>query len=232
MCGIGTDWLVKATGLEAPLLRPDALSGKTEQDALVILVKNPMLGKVKTRLAKTIGDAAALEAYRHMLSHARATALQVDCHRWVYYSDFVDADDDWTSPDFFKALQAPGDIGAKMAGAIADVLALGYARVVLVGSDLLDLQAQHLVQAFKALAHYDIVLGPAEDGGYYLVGMKAPEPSLFQDKIWSTDTVLSSTLDDIRRLKKTVHLLTPISDIDTAQDWHAAMARWQHRQAK
>lgn len=227
MCGFGSDWLKEAAHNPAEL---PAASALPQGRALLIFVKNPVLGKVKTRLARTMGDAAALAAYRLMLDHARAVALQVEARRIVCYADFIDEADAWSPPAFERALQVHGDIGQRMQAALAAALAAGHARAVLVGSDLLDLQPQHLEQAFRALDSHDFVLGPAADGGYYLVGMKTVEPSIFQDKNWSTGDVLSSTLEDIRRLSATVHLLPELSDIDDEADWVAARKRWEIRQ--
>jgi rSAM/selenodomain-associated transferase 1 len=206
-----------------------ALKNELPTQALIIFVKNPQLGKVKTRLAKTMGEAAALDAYLQMLAHVRAVAQQVDAHRAVYYSDYVEEADAWSRPQFSKHVQAPGELGDKMRLAIEDMMHQGYAHVVLVGSDLLDLQVQHLEEAFRALRFQDFVLGPAIDGGYYLIGMNEMAPTLFADKAWSTDLVLESTLQDIRKLGKTVHLLRPLSDIDEEKDWLEALARHQAR---
>jgi uncharacterized protein len=231
MCGIGTDWI--AAGRNAAAEEDTTVTSPRNDpptQALIIFVKNPQLGKVKTRLAKTMGDAAALDAYLQMLSHVRAVAQQVDAHRAVYYSDYIDEADAWPRPQFSKYMQAPGDIGDKMRLAIEDMYHQGYARVVLVGSDLLDLQVQHLEEAFRALHFQDFVLGPAIDGGYYLIGMQEMASTIFANKAWSTDRVLESTLQDIRQLAKTVHLLRPLSDIDEEKDWLDALARHQARE--
>lgn len=225
MCGIGSDWIKAANEVEMGELQPEAETGR----ALIIFVKNPVKGKVKTRLAKTMGEDAALEAYLQMLAHVRVTAAQVHVHRAVYYSHAVDETDEWLRPLFSKHVQAPGDLGDKMRLAISEMIALGYQEVVLIGSDLLDLQAQHLEQAFRALRYHDFVVGPSQDGGYYLIGMKAVEPMLFSNKVWSTDGVLSSTLADIQTLGKTVFLLPTLRDIDEEDDWIAAQERMQHR---
>ena len=114
MCGIGSDWIAAARNAENA---DEPFLGPTETDlhrALIIFVKNPQLGKVKTRLAKTIGDEAALAAYLQMLSHMRDVTAGLDCHRAVYYSDFIDEGDAWTSPTYSKHLQSPGDLGDKM----------------------------------------------------------------------------------------------------------------------
>ncbi len=230
MCGIGSDWINSAVSESS---HGDVLQRADEpgvRQALIIFAKNPALGRVKTRLAQTIGDAAAYEAYLQMLAHTRTVARQVDCDRWVYYSDFVDDKDAWSSPDFCKAVQVAGDLGHKMAEAFADLFRAGYERVLLVGTDILDLQPQHIHQAFRALEQHDFVLGPAVDGGYYLVGMRELQTSIFQNKTWSTPTVLSSTIEDIHQLNRTVQLVTELNDVDDEKDWQEALQRWQIRQ--
>jgi uncharacterized protein len=167
-----------------------------------------------------------------MLAHVRSVALQVDCHRVVFYSDFVDEGDAWSRPEFSKEVQSGADIGEKMHHAIAATLAKGYEKVVLVGCDLLDLQVQHLELAFRVLEFHDVVIGPADDGGYYLIGMKSPDPRLFIDKSWSHAKVLTNTLDDIRQQGKSVQLVAQLSDIDDENDWIAALERQRMRLAK
>ena len=96
---------------------------------------------------------------------------------------------------------------------------------MIIGSDCLDLRTAHLEAAFAALDSHDYVLGPATDGGYYLLGMNAPEPALFQGIAWSTERVLSATLDKIAELGRTVSLLPALSDIDYEEDLLAALER-------
>ncbi len=225
MCGFGTDW-IKAAAENAA-----SRDGETQvlENALIIFAKNPVLGKVKTRLAKTIGDEAAFQAYQQMLGHVRDVASKVECDRIVFYSDFVDESDAWKRPTFSKEVQSGKDIGEKMHNALAATLRKGYEKVVLVGCDLLDLQVQHLEQAFRSLEFHDVALGPAEDGGYYLIGLKSTDSSLFVNKTWSHANVLTNTLADIQRQGKSVHLIARLSDIDDENDWKAALERQQLR---
>jgi uncharacterized protein len=228
MCGTGSDWLHQAAENSEALPQKE-----TEQDrALIIFVKNPQLGKVKTRLARTIGDQAAFDAYMLMLAHTRDVTVEVDSHRAVFYSEYIDDGDAWTRPDFAKHLQAAGDLGTKMQSAFETMFAEGYKKAVIVGSDLLDLQVQHVSQAFRALQHHDFVIGPATDGGYYLLGMTSLAPELFRNKAWSTGSVLSSTMADIQMLNKTVHHLPQLTDIDEEADWRAAVERYYTRKKR
>ncbi|MFM2375198.1 MAG: hypothetical protein RLZZ165_295 [Bacteroidota bacterium] len=227
MCGIEKVWL-KAAGE----VRQDVPPRNEADRALIIFIKNPILGKIKTRLAATLGDHAALDAYGEMTAHVRTVASGVECHRAVFYSDFIDNQDKWSSPAFAKYLQVPTGLGERMLAAFQAMFAEGFQKVAIVGSDFLDLQAQHLEQAFRALSFHDFVIGPTDDGGYYLLGMKVLEPSVFLNKRWSTSSVFMSTMDDIRDAGKLVFVLPEISDIDDAAAWDAARARREKRSGK
>ena len=222
-CGFGENFVKNNAEAENSFLNDGDVVPVKQERALIIFIKNPEKGKVKTRLAKTLGDEKALAAYHDMLKHTRETTSQVDSHRALYYSSFVDTNDDWSNADFHKVVQVQGDLGHKMASAFQDLFAQGFQEVLIIGSDCLNLKPQHLEQAFRMLKHEDFVLGPANDGGYYLLGMRSFEPSVFKNKTWSTETVLSSTLEDIQNLSKTVHLLPELIDVDNESDYLAAL---------
>lgn len=186
--------------------------------ALVITMKNPIKGKVKTRLASTVGEALALDIYLALLAHTRQVACQVDAARYLFYSDFVDENDDWSSRFFFKKIQRGKDIGERMAHALDDVLRQ-HDRAILIGCDIPGLTADILELAFENLSTHDFVLGPAEDGGYYLIGMKIFEPSIFQGIIWSTSSVFKKTVDRMKAIGKSCYLLPTLPDVDTEEDW-------------
>ena len=190
----------------------------SSSDALIVFVKNPVAGKVKTRLAATLGDFQALEIYLKLLAKTRNTVLSLACSRYVYYSDTVDEADEWTSPPFLKRLQQGPDLGIRMYTALRETLLL-HPKAVLIGSDIPGLSSEHLQQAFLALHSHDYVLGPAKDGGYYLIGMKIPSAAVFEGITWSTSTVLQQTLQHIQNSGKTCYLLPELSDVDTAADW-------------
>ena len=189
-----------------------------KENALLITVKNPMPGKVKTRLAATAGEVRALEIYLALLAHTRAVAQQVEAQRYVFYSDFVNENDAWSGPHFTKKLQSSGDIGERMATCFAETLPL-HAKAVLVGSDIPGLSREILELAFEKLSEFDFVIGPAEDGGYYLIGMKTFEPAVFQGITWSTPTVFEKTIQKIEVLGETWFQLPTLSDVDFEEDW-------------
>jgi rSAM/selenodomain-associated transferase 1 len=188
------------------------------QRALILFIKNPLPGKVKTRLAATVGPERALELYLRMLEYTRNTALRTVASRLVFYSDFVDEQDDWRRPDFEKMLQRGTDLGLRMHHAIADALQ-HHSRAVLVGGDIPGLRPDIIEAAFDALDEVEVVIGPAEDGGYYLIGMRAPHPEIFENIHWSTPQVLAQTLERCRLADCSVRLVDTLSDVDTEADW-------------
>lgn len=190
----------------------------TAERALIIFVRNPELGKVKTRLAQTLGAQKALDIYLALLNHTRQIAEQVEANRLLFYSHFIDHDDDWPRESFDKFLQEQGDLGAKITSGFRKAFEQ-HAQVLIIGSDCASLTATIVEEGFEALKTHDFVLGPALDGGYYLLGMNRFTPSLFQEIPWSTDQVASLSLDKMKALGGSCHLLPTLSDIDYAEDW-------------
>ena len=195
------------------------------QEAIIIFTRNPELGKVKSRLAKTIGNEKALLVYKELLLHTKNIALQIQTNRFVFYSENIVENDFWDNNSFQKELQIGGDLGERMSNAFQFVFNLGYEKAVIIGSDLFDLEPDHINEAFQKLHNHDIVIGPAEDGGYYLLGMKKLYKPLFQNKIWGTSTVLASTLQDCQNLK--IYQLETLNDIDTAEDLMKNATKWK-----
>ena len=177
------------------------------------------MGTVKTRLARTVGDAEALRIYHVLLEKTRQAALGTTARRWLFYSDTVETGDAWPESDFEKMVQCPGDLGARMADAFRRAFAAGASRVVIIGSDCPGLTGQLIDDAFAELEHADFVLGPTLDGGYYLLGMTAYDPSVFDGIVWSTDSVCAATLEKIRATGKICALLPEQTDVDTEVDW-------------
>ncbi|NRB46227.1 MAG: glycosyltransferase [Saprospiraceae bacterium] len=186
--------------------------------ALIIFVRNPELGKVKTRLAQTLGDQRALDIYLALLQHTREIAERIDTDRLVFYSHFIDMEDDWSNTAFEKFLQISGDLGDKIHSGFEKAFEK-HSKVLIIGSDCASLTEAIVEEGFKALETHDFVLGPALDGGYYLLGMNQFSPSLFEDIPWSTDQVAALSLDKMKALGGSCHLLPTLSDIDYAEDW-------------
>lgn len=185
------------------------------KNALIVFTRNPILGKVKTRLAKTIGDKAALDIYTFLLNHTKSLVKNLDCDILVYFTEKIENDLIWSSTRFIKKLQKGKNLGERMEKAFEDTLSK-YDKAVIIGSDLYDLHYQDIQLAFDALDHHKYVLGPAKDGGYYLLGMKKLYHNIFKNKSWGTATVLQETLSDIKGEK--ILLLKERNDIDCYED--------------
>ena len=184
--------------------------------ALIIFTRNPELGKCKTRLAKTLGDKSTLDIYNHLLKHTATVSKEVKASRYVFYSETINHSDIWDSNIYFKKLQKGENLGERMENAFAELFKSGYQKAIIIGSDLLDLNASLIKKAFRELDHNDVVIGPAEDGGYYLLGSKKIHSSIFKNKKWGTETVRMATLKDLEN--SNVHLLKVLNDIDTFED--------------
>ena len=179
---------------------------------VVVFVKNPVEGQVKTRLAAQIGSEAALKIYNQLLKHTAQVCQHLPYA--VYYSYKVLKNDDFKTPS--KYVQQGANLGDRMRNALQEGFSMGYTHQVLIGSDLPRLSYALLMQAFEQLAKHEIVLGPAEDGGYYLIGMQAPFREVFNKIDWSTNRVLSQTLQQCKPYK--YDLLDTLTDIDTEED--------------
>ena len=197
-------------------LKKSALS-ETPPNALLIFTRNPEPGKCKTRLAAKIGDRAALGIFGFLLGHTAAICRELEgVDKLVYFSDRPGDGSIWDPGTFGYRLQSGDDLGERMANAFKEAFDAGHSRVIIIGSDLYDLSAADLRRAYELLEEKDVVLGPAEDGGYYLLGLKQLIPPLFRDKAWGSETVLEETLRDLEGLQ--VGLLPERNDIDCYED--------------
>ena len=187
-----------------------------QKNLIITFTRNPELGKVKTRLAKTIGNPSALAIYKKLLEHTESVLRPLTCDKAVYYSVKIRENDIWDNTIYQKHQQHGNDLGQRMANAFKHGFENDYEKIVIVGSDLYDLKIEHINQAFEALEDNDVVLGPAEDGGYYLLGMKELHAKLFQNKNWGTSSVLKETLDNLEQ--ENVFLLETLNDIDVYSD--------------
>jgi rSAM/selenodomain-associated transferase 1 len=188
-----------------------------KKEVVLVFQKNAILGKVKTRLASGMGEARALEIYRHLVQSTYSVLEDVAVPVWTYFSDYIP---ETVNPPIAKSFVQDGqDLGERMAHAFARSFESGMDKVVLIGTDCPTLQSHHLHEAFEALTHSDLVVGPATDGGYYLIGMKRRADYLFEGITWSTSQVLSETLNVASQNGLTTTLLQELNDIDTQEDW-------------
>ncbi len=199
------------------------------KQALIIFVRKPEKGKVKTRLAASLGDEAALFIYQKLLQHTLEITEAVDADKVVFYAGEIEEDDRWQQEKYSKQKQADGDLGRRMNDAFDTVFKMGYNKVCIVGSDCYELTSEIITNAFRALEENDIVIGPAHDGGYYLLGMKLLHSSLFENKAWSTSSVLTDTFQTAQQIGVTLMQLPTLRDVDEAADvpeeWLTAVKR-------
>jgi len=186
-----------------------------QKTLLIIFVKNIKLGKVKTRLAKTIGNEGAFQVYKHLVQLTEDATEEVKAKKHIYFSDVI-IDSKWQKEA--KFVQNGADLGGKMQNAFEKGFKDGFEKIILIGSDLPDISSEVIEDGFTALSNQEVVFGPAEDGGYYLVGMKKPHFSVFQNKQWSTDDLLKSTLLELKNKGIDYSLLKVLNDIDTFED--------------
>jgi len=189
----------------------------SSKNVLIIFAKNLFYGKVKTRLAASIGNDAALEIYKELLNHTRSIVQKINAGKIVFYSDKIEHRDEWTG-NILKAKQHGKDLGEKMMNAFKEMFFKGYAKAVIIGTDCPSLNEYIIVEAFERLNEKDIVIGPACDGGYYLLGMKKLYPHLFENIDWSTPHVLNETLYACNKNDLDYFLLPALPDIDEEKD--------------
>lgn len=186
--------------------------------AIIIFIKNPEKGKVKTRLAKTVGDDKALAIYKKLLQHTRAVTEDLKSDKYLYYSNKIDSTDEWSPEVYTKCLQDGNDLGQRMLNAFEYVFNKGHQKALIIGSDCQQLTTEMLHNAINQLHINDVVIGPTYDGGYYLLGMNKLHPDIFLNKNWSTETVYQDTINDVARMRHSVSVLPKLSDVDEEKD--------------
>jgi rSAM/selenodomain-associated transferase 1 len=188
------------------------------KNLLIIFTKNPEKGKVKTRLANTIGDDKALIIYKKLLHHTANFCENSIGDKWAFYSNKIGDNEYFDSKYFDKHLQHGGDLGEKMKNAFIEGFKAGYKNIIVIGSDCYDLNTEIINTAFDNLNSTNFTIGPALDGGYYLLGMNTPFYNVFENKSWSTESVFNDTVNDIKGASLTYCLLPKLSDIDYEED--------------
>ena len=186
------------------------------QNLLLLFTRHPELGKCKTRLAKKIGDQKALSVYKYLLQHTVNITKNIPVDKQVWYATQPVVNDIWDSNIYSKKAQQGKDLGERMAYAFAEGFRAGYDHIIIVGSDLFDISSVIIEEAFQKLKETDFVIAPAQDGGYYLLGMNTLRKEIFENKDWSTSTVFNDTLKSME--DKTVTLLETLNDIDEYED--------------
>ena len=191
---------------------------------LIVFVKAPRPGTVKTRLAEAIGSADACKAYRVLVE----TLLEQLAELPEVELRFSPADaareiQPWLRAGWEARPQGTGDLGQRLVSAFAEAFSAGVKRVVIIGSDCPAVAVADIECAWSALLSHDVALGPARDGGYWLIGLRQPQPEFFHSIPWSTADVLRETQQRARLLKLKTYLLRELTDVDTVNDWHEFM---------
>ncbi len=192
-----------------------------EKQALLIFQKNADLGKVKTRLAATMGQEKALEVYKKLVGHCYqqlASLRHVDI--FIFFTERIEeVPKDISHLNVNQMLQTAGDLGQRMLSAFEEVQNCGYHQMAIIGTDCPEISVEIIESTFSALSKNDVVFGPALDGGYYLLGLKKVNPLLFNQMTWSTSTVLQDSLERCQKAKLRTQLLPELRDVDTEADW-------------
>ncbi len=188
------------------------------KSGLIIFIRNPVKGKVKTRLAKTMGDEKAFLIYNQLLSHTRHITRDLSCDKFLFYSDHIDLTDRWNNNQYQKRLQTRGDLGERMSTAFRDLFMEGYEKLLIIGSDCMELNEAIINNAFDMLNIHRVIIGPSEDGGYYLLGMTTPLPGIFVNKKWGTPSVFADTVQDLLNAGIMEGRLETLKDIDEEKD--------------
>ncbi len=194
-----------------------------KENLLIILIKYPAAGKVKTRLAFDIGRKNAARVYRQIAGTVvKNTSPDDNCNYNLQIcfspSKARNMIRKWLTVPAIYSLQQRGNIGRRMSYCFKKAFREGYKKVVLTGSDCPALMRPVILHAFRSLEQSDVVVGPAIDGGYYLIGMKRHVPELFQKIEWSTNMVLAQTLDRIKCKGLSFIMLEWLRDIDRVSD--------------
>ena len=192
---------------------------------LLIFAKNLIHGEVKTRLASTVGHDKAMTVYEQLIAHTIETTKPLPVDKTVFYSKRIELEDAWDNKIYEKNIQTGNDLGDKMKNAFATVFGNRNKKLVIIGTDCPDLNASVIMNAYVYLEDHDIVIGPASDGGYYLLGMKKLHPRLFEKIDWSTEKVLAQTLKICESSNLSTFLLPELSDIDDENDLKKYMNR-------
>lgn len=194
-----------------------------DKQCLIIFSRYPEPGKTKTRLIPALGAEGAATLHRQMTAHTlaearelqRACALSVEVH---FAGGNHQQMQTWLGAELIYRQQSEGDLGDRLAAAFATAFAAGMTRVIIIGTDCPDLHSAILLQAFQALTQHDLVLGPAQDGGYYLIGLQRLFPELFVGVSWGTASVRQQTVEIAKALDLAIAFLPLLSDIDRPED--------------
>jgi len=193
------------------------------ENLLMVFVKYPTPGAVKQRLAQHLGSDRAAEIYKKIAETIVSKVAPASSEDYILEIYFSPQEDEklvrqWLAENEYFSPQQGSDLGERMLNAFKHVFEKGCKRAVLIGSDCPDISRDIITQSFDILKAKHIVLGPAYDGGYYLIGVREPKPELFSNIEWGTEKVLSQTIDKINAAGLSLGLLPMLRDIDRVGD--------------
>jgi rSAM/selenodomain-associated transferase 1 len=199
-----------------------------QKQHLIIFTRYPEPGKTKTRLIPALGSIGAANLQQQMTEHTllqarelqQATGISVEVRFSGGSSQLMR---DWLGPDLVYQSQGEGDLGERMERSLADTFQKSAEQVIIIGTDCPKLTSQILTTAFQQLQTVDLVLGPAIDGGYYLIGLRRPIPELFANIDWGTSQVLQQTVAITERYQVSYFFLPILADVDRPED----LSIWQ-----
>jgi len=190
------------------------------KNGILIFQKNAELGKVKTRLAATIGDQAAFDAYQLLVNYTHKIVSKFPAQKVLFFSNHLEEELSKYSKDYQFEVQSGEGLGEKMCNAFQQLFEEKFDRLVIIGTDCAEITSELITEAFERLEESEVVIGPAYDGGYYLIGMRTFIPGLFNGIPWSTDQVAVLTKEYLTRNELSFALLPTLSDVDFEEDWN------------
>tara|TARA_B100001029_G_C14987245_1_gene409747 strand:+ start:26 stop:631 length:606 start_codon:yes stop_codon:yes gene_type:complete len=183
---------------------------------VLVFCKNQIIGKVKSRLALKIGQKKAFLIYSELVNKTASIVNSLSSEVHVYYSDYIEENDKFNSSKIKKFIQKGNNLGDRIINAL-NISFKNFSPVVVIGSDLWKLEISDIEDTFRILKNKNVVIGPSNDGGYYLIGMNYLDTKIFENKNWGQESVLNDTIRDIDD-KTNIHLLDEKTDIDTYND--------------
>ena len=183
---------------------------------VLVFCKNQIIGKVKSRLALKIGQKKAFLIYSELVDKTASIVNSLSSEVHVYYSDYIEENDKFHSSKIKKFIQKGNNLGDRIINAL-NISFKNFSPVVVIGSDLWKLEISDIEDTFRILKNKNVVIGPSNDGGYYLIGMNYLDTKIFENKNWGQESVLNDTIRDIDD-KTNIHLLDKKTDIDTYDD--------------
>ena len=187
------------------------------KSALIVFIRNPVISRVKTRIALTHGAEMALQIYEQLLEITRlhTSSLQID--KYLFYSESI-LNDNWSNEIYHKRTQSGNDLGERMKNAFTDILKK-HDNAIIIGSDCPYITSELIQTGFAEWENKEVVIGPAIDGGYYLLGMSTLLPFLFDNMPWSTDQLTNQTIKILNQNHCGYAILPKLNDVDEYLDW-------------